>query len=44
MSEGDREASKMGQTWPTKGCFAVEKEKENTFSIIPEMYEDLILL
>jgi hypothetical protein len=41
--EWDLEASKMGLTCPT-GCCAMEKEKENTFSIIPEMYVDLTLL
>ena len=44
MSECDREASKTGQTWPTRGCCAMEKEKENTVSIISKMYEALTLL
>jgi len=44
VSKYDREASKMEQTWPTRGCCAIKKEKENTLSIISEMYEDLTLL
>jgi hypothetical protein len=41
VSECDGEASKMGRTWPTRGYCAMEKEKENTLSIISEMYDDL---
>ena len=28
VSECDREASIMSRTWPTKGCYTMEREKD----------------
>jgi hypothetical protein len=36
VSECDHEASKMRRTWPTRGCCAMEKEKEKTLAIVAE--------